>query len=68
MMIASGRTYTKASLTDEITANFGADARFYTCSAVDLTAAQLVDFLDSKGKLIAAKGGFGTSPDLKCQH
>ncbi|HEY5912150.1 MAG TPA: YecH family metal-binding protein [Verrucomicrobiae bacterium] len=68
MMIASGKSYTKTSLRDEITNNFGADARFYTCSSENLTATQLVDFLDSKGKFIPADGGFGTSPDVMCRH
>lgn len=68
MMIASGKTYTRASLTNEIISRFGADARFYTCSADDLTAAELIDFLDSKGKLVPADAGFTTSPDLVCRH
>ena len=67
MMISSGRTYTKQSLILEITQRFGADARFYTCSAEHLTAEQLVVFLDSKGKLLHQQNGFQTSPDLMCQ-
>ncbi len=68
MMMASGKTYTKASLAEEILGKFGADARFYTCSAENMTAAQLVEFLDSRGKLVRQGTGFQTSPDLMCKH
>lgn len=68
MMLGSGRVYTKASLAAEIVKQFGAEARFHTCSAEDLTAEELVEFLDSKGKLVAREGGLQTSTDLMCQH
>ncbi len=68
MILTSGKTYTKESLVEEIARNFGADTRFYTCSAENLTAAQLVDFLDAKGKFVPQNGGFNSSPDLMCQH
>lgn len=69
MMLNSGKTYTKASLTEEIVRNFGTEARFFTCSAENLGPAELVDFLDARGKLVpAAGGGFSTSEDLTCRH
>jgi probable metal-binding protein len=68
MMLTSGKAYTKASLVDEIIKNFGADARFHTCSAEDLTAEQLVAFLEAKGKFVGQAGGFQTSADRMCQH
>ena len=68
MMLDSGKTYTKASLTEEIVRKFGAEARFHTCSAEDLTAEQLVQFLDARGKLVSREGGIQTSPDLMCNH
>ena len=68
MMLASGKTYTKVSLTEEIVKQFGADARFHTCSAEDLTAEGLVQFLDARGKLVPQDGGIQTSPDLMCNH
>lgn len=68
MMIESGKTYTKATLAAEIITKFGADARFNTCSAEDLTAEQLVAFLDSKGKFIPQEDGIQTSADLMCKH
>lgn len=68
MMMASGNVYTKTSLTEEIVNKFGANTRFYTCSADDLTAAGLVEFLDARGKLVRLGNGIQTSPDLLCQH
>ena len=68
MILTSGKTYTKESLVEEIGRNFGADARFYTCSAENLTPVQLIDFLEAKGKFVPQNGGFTTTADLKCQH
>ena len=66
MMLDSGKTYTKASLAEDIVQRFGGEARFHTCSAEDLTAEQLVAFLDSKGKLVPQDGGLQTSASLMC--
>ncbi len=68
MILASGKTYTRESLLEDIARNFGAEARFFTCSAENLTPAQLIDFLEAKGKFVSQNGGFTTSPDLMCQH
>ena len=68
MMLASGKPYTKRSLTAEILSTFGSDTRFHTCSAEDLTAAELVEFLEARGKFIPQAEGFQTSPDLMCKH
>lgn len=55
MMIESGEQYSNASLEAAITARFGEQARFHTCSAADMTAGELVAFLAAKGKFIAKK-------------
>ncbi len=39
MMLASGKTYTKATLVADIVKKFGRDAKFHTCSAEDMTYA-----------------------------
>lgn len=67
MMLASGKTYTRESLVADITQKFGPEARFCTCSGDNMTAADLVTFLDGKGKLVAQGGGFQTSADLMCK-
>lgn len=68
MMMASGKNYTREGLVGDIRQKFGPDARFYTCSAEDMTAEQLVEFLESRGKFIQQPEGFQTSPDLMCKH
>ena len=68
MMLASGKTYTKDTLVKEIITRFGQDARFFTCSAESMTAEQLVEFLDARGKLVQREDGFQTSKDVMCQH
>lgn len=68
MMLSSEYSYTKESLTAAIIEKFGAATKFYTCSKEDMTASELVDFLESKGKFIAADSGFTTSEDKICNH
>jgi probable metal-binding protein len=67
MMLASGQTYTRESLREDIVARFGPDARFHTCSAENLTAEQLIDFLDGRGKFTGGPQGFTTEPARMCQ-
>ncbi|WP_228728746.1 YecH family metal-binding protein [Klebsiella grimontii] len=57
MMISSGESYTVATLEAAIIARFGKEARFHTCSAENLSAAELVAFLQKKGKFIAVDEG-----------
>ncbi|EAA7254538.1 hypothetical protein DPU22_15050 [Salmonella enterica subsp. enterica serovar Newport] len=46
----------------------GEQARFHTCSASDMTAAELVAFLAAKGKFIAVEDGFSTHESKICRH
>ncbi|EHC90402.1 protein YecH [Salmonella enterica subsp. enterica serovar Senftenberg str. A4-543] len=73
MMIESGEQYTHTSLEAAIKARFvearfGERARFHTCSASDMTAAELVAFLAAKGKFIAVEDGFSTHESKICRH
>ncbi|SPW33129.1 putative metal-binding protein [Edwardsiella tarda] len=52
MMLASATPYTRETLIAAIAQRFGADARFHTCSATDLSAADLVDLLAARGKFV----------------
>lgn len=50
LQMMKGNHYaTQQALVDAIVSKFGADERFYTCSAQGMTAAELVDFLAAKG-------------------
>jgi probable metal-binding protein len=68
MMIESQKTYTKEALISDITEKFGTEARFYACSADDMTAAELVQFLENKGKFMPTSEGFKTDSSKVCQH
>ena len=68
MMIESGENFTKDSLEEAIVKHFGEQARFYTCSAENMTPKQIVDFLDTKGKFVKTENGFSTQPDRICDH
>ena len=68
MMLESGERYSEQSLEAAICMRFGKDARFHTCSAEDMTAAELVAFLASRGKFIPAENGFSTHESKICQR
>lgn len=68
MMIDSGEQYTKESLVAAITARFGEAARFHTCSAAEMTAAELVAFLAARGKFIPLESGFSTHESKIFRH
>jgi len=67
-MIASGATYTRATLADAIRAKFGPEARFHTCSADGMGAEELIDFLACRGKFSGDETGFTVAIENVCQH
>ena len=67
-MLENGGSFTKQSLLDAVNTRFGADARFHTCSAEGMTARELIDLLEAKGKFVATDGGFNTQSDRICSH
>ncbi len=68
MMIDAEQPYTAQTLLTAIVDRFGAEARFHTCSASGMTAAELVTFLAQRGKFVAQGDGFTTTPDKMCNH
>jgi len=68
MMIDSGEQYTEERLVAAITARFGEEARFHTCTAAEMTAAELVAFLAARGKFIPLDSGFSTHESKICRH
>ncbi|RLM27242.1 hypothetical protein BIY29_03200 [Brenneria alni] len=68
MMLASGEAFTTEQLIAAIESRFGSDTRFHTCSAADMTATMLVQFLSDRGKFIPLDAGFTTSASKICQH
>lgn len=68
MMLEQDGQFTRASLKQAMAQRFGADARFHTCSASEMDAEALIDFLAARGKFIEAGEGFQTSADKICNH
>ena len=68
MMLEQEGAFTRESLREAIGQRFGRQARFFTCSAQDMTADQLIDFLAARGKFVPHDNGFNTAPDRICQH
>lgn len=68
MMVESGTAYTRESLRAAIVDRFGADTRFYTCSADSMTPDELITFLEARGKFVAAADGFTTDKSKLCSH
>jgi len=69
MMIQSGLTYTRATLRAAIIEKFGAEARFHTCSADGMTPDELINFLEMRGKFLAADSeNFSLPADRMCNH
>jgi probable metal-binding protein len=68
MILESQQAYTRESLARGIVDRFGAETRFFTCSAAGMTAPELVQFLESRGKFMPLADGFTIDPDRVCQH
>lgn len=59
----------KQALVDAIIERFGAAERFCTCSVEGLDAAEIVDFLDDRGKFMETPdGGFTVNLGMMCNH
>ncbi|MCQ4055595.1 YecH family metal-binding protein [Aeromonas sp. SG16] len=68
MMLEQDGQFTRASLKQAMAQRFGADARFHTCSASEMDAEALIDFLAARGKFIEAGEGFQTRAEKICNH
>ena len=63
-----GHSYTEKSLLEAIIEKFGAEERFYTCSAENLTAQGLIDFLKDHGKFMPMDDGLTADASKVCEH
>lgn len=68
MMLELGGTFTRESLKLAIDERFGEQARFHTCSAEDMDAGALIEFLRQRGKFVEAADGFNTEAERICNH
>lgn len=70
LQMMQGNSYSsKEELVKAIISRFGGEERFYTCSAEGMTAAQLADFLEQRGKFKpAGSDGFTVDASKVCSH
>jgi len=57
-MIDADRSFSRDALLAEIAERFGPAVRFHTCSAEGMTAGELIEFLESRGKFLSDGGGW----------
>jgi probable metal-binding protein len=68
MMMRTKVNYNDQTLLEAIELNFGKQARFHTCSASDMSAAELIQFLKGRGKFKNLKDGFTANVEEICGH
>ena len=68
LAMMQGHNYTEKSLLEAIIEKFGPDERFYTCSAENLTAQGLIDFLKSHRKFKPVDEGFTVDATKVCEN
>lgn len=68
MMEAANGTYTRESLRAAIIEKFGEEMRFHSCSESGLDAAEVVEFLEARGKFKGADDAFSFDTTQRCDH
>jgi probable metal-binding protein len=68
LLLEIGRPVSRDELETAIVARFGPEARFHTCSAQGMTAAEVVAFLGSRGKFVEVGARVTTDPARICSH
>ena len=64
----SNRACSKAEWVVAIDGKFGAAARFHTCSASNLNASELMDFIAARGKFHRVGEALSLDASKICQH
>jgi probable metal-binding protein len=68
MLLAAPRPMTREALLQATEEEFGADARYYTCSADDMTIGELVQFLLARSKVSETNGCLTAHREEMCDH
>lgn len=68
LAMMQGHSYSEQSLLEAIIDRFGPEERFYTCSADNLTAQGLIDFLKERGKFKPDEVGFTVDTTKVCNN
>ena len=60
--------YTEEQLLKAMMDHFGADERYCTCHAENMTAMELIGFLTERGRLRVTEHGYVADRSQMCQH
>lgn len=67
-MLENDKGWTRATLLQALTEKYGENCRFHTCSAENMTADELIHFLQTKGKFVETGEVFNTAEAKICKH
>jgi len=68
LMLTLGKAISKEELKLLMLEQFGENTCYHTCSASDMTAAELIEFLEKKGKFTESEQGIETAANRICKH
>jgi len=68
LMLTLGKAISKEDLKLLMHEQFGENACYHTCSASEMTAEELIAFLDKKGKFTESEQGIETAANRICNH
>jgi probable metal-binding protein len=68
MMVEAGRPFTESQLEEAIVQRFGAESRFHTCSASEMTPKDLIGFLKMRSKFIVSDNTVAMRAENICNH
>lgn len=68
ILLAAPSPMTRAALLQTTEEEFGADARYHTCSADDMTIEELLQFLLERRKITEADGYLTAHREEMCDH
>ncbi|ABV37488.1 conserved hypothetical protein [Shewanella sediminis HAW-EB3] len=68
LMLTLGKAISKEDLKLLMHEKFGENACYHTCSANEMTAEELIAFLEKKGKFTESEQGIETAADRICNH
>ncbi len=68
LMVKAGGAWSREKLLRDIRSTFGTDARFHTCTEQSLNAEELLDFLQSRGKIENSSSGYRADEQKICSN
>ncbi|WP_064791715.1 YecH family metal-binding protein [Shewanella woodyi] len=68
LMLALNKAISKEELKLLMLGQFGASAKYHTCSACEMSADELIILLERKGKFVISERGVETARDKICNH